>query len=76
MRGIPICSGSGARGTFWNIRAARALAYSPADFGPPSMNLVALETTQPSETSLEGKWFGTINPTVVQALSSPPAIAA
>jgi len=56
----------GARGTFWNIRSARPLSYPPAAFGPPSMNLVGLETTQPSETNLENKWFEVIPPAQLQ----------
>jgi len=56
----------GARGTFWNIRSARPLSYPPAAFGPPSMNLVGLETTQPSETSVDGKWFEAIAPAHLQ----------
>jgi hypothetical protein len=52
----------GARGTFWNIRAARPLAYPPADFGPPSMNLVGLKTSQPSQAEPDGKWFEAITP--------------
>jgi len=56
----------GARGTFWNIRSARALTYPPAGFGPPSMNLIGLETTQPSETNEDGKWFEAIPPAQLQ----------
>jgi hypothetical protein len=56
----------GARGTFWNIRAMKPLSYPPAGFGPPSMNLVALETAQPSETAPNGKWFEVIKPAEVQ----------
>jgi hypothetical protein len=56
----------GARGTFWNIRSANPLSYPPADFGPPSMNLVALETVQLSETKPEGKWFEAIKPAEMQ----------
>ncbi len=56
----------GARGTFWNIRSAKPLAYPPAGFSPPSMNLVALETIQPSETAPDGKWFEVINPAAIQ----------
>ncbi len=56
----------GARGTFWNIRAASPLSYPPADFGPPSMNLVALETARPSETNADGKWFEAIKPGEIQ----------
>ena len=56
----------GARGTFWNIRAARPLSYPPSTFGPPSMNLVALETARPSETMPDGKWFEAIKPSEIQ----------
>ncbi|MCI0535967.1 MAG: glycoside hydrolase family 55 protein [Verrucomicrobiales bacterium] len=56
----------GARGTFWNIRAANPLSYPPAGFGPPSMNLIALETVQPSEIAPEGKWFEAIKPGEIQ----------
>jgi hypothetical protein len=55
-----------ARGTFWNIRSARPLSYPPADFGPPAMNLVGLETDQPSVTNLTGKWFEAIPPVQLQ----------
>lgn len=53
---------SGARDTFWNIRAARPLSYPPADFGPPSLNLVGLHTDQPGVTEPDGKWFEAIDP--------------
>lgn len=53
---------SAARGTFWNIRAARPLEYPKPGFGPPSMNLVGLHTTQPSVLEREGKWFEAIPP--------------
>jgi len=56
----------GARGTFWNIRSAKPLNYPPAAFGPPSMNVVGLESSQPSETNLEGKWFEAIAPAQLQ----------
>ena len=56
----------GARGTFWNIRSARPLNYPPKDFGPPSMNLIALETTQASEINPDGKWFEAISPARIQ----------
>ena len=56
-----------ARGTFWNIRASRPQSYPPAEFGPPSMNLVAVQSTLATQTNSTGKWFevvapGTINP--------------
>lgn len=56
----------GARGTFWNIRAAQPLTYPPAGFGPASMNLVGLRTTQPSETVPDGRWFEVIPPEDLQ----------
>jgi len=56
----------GARGTFWNIRAASPLGYPPAAFGPPSMNVVALETTRPSDTATDSKWFEAIRPSEIQ----------
>jgi hypothetical protein len=52
----------GARGTFWNIRSARPLSYPAPDFGPLSINLIALATTQDSEFNADGKWFETIKP--------------
>lgn len=56
----------GARGTFWNIRSAKPLTYPPAGFGPPSMNFVALETADPSDTIPNGKWFEAIKPAQIQ----------
>ncbi len=56
----------GARGTFWNIRAARPLSYPPAGFGPPTMNLVALFTRSPSVLEPDGKWFEAIPPAAIQ----------
>jgi len=55
----------GARGTFWNIRAAKPQKYPPASFGPASMNLVALQTDQPSVINKDGKWFEAIKPTEI-----------
>jgi hypothetical protein len=53
---------SGARETFWNIRAANPIAYPPADFGPPSMNLVAVQAKAADATRSDGKWFETLPP--------------
>jgi hypothetical protein len=55
-----------ARGTFWNIRAATPLNYPPDDFGPPTMNLVALFTRSPNQTQWDGKWFEVIPPSAIQ----------
>lgn len=51
-----------ARGTFWNVRAERPLKYPPANFGPWSMNLVGVQTDQPSRTEPDGIWFEAISP--------------
>jgi len=50
----------GARGTFWNIRAKTPQKYPPADFGPSSMNFIAIRTTEPSDVA--GRWFEAIAP--------------
>jgi hypothetical protein len=52
----------GARGTFWNIRAASTLRYPPPGFGPASLNVVGLHTDLESETRVDGKWFEAIPP--------------
>ena len=52
----------GARGTFWNIRAAQPQKYPPVSFGPASMNFVALQTDLPSEKNLTNRWFEAIAP--------------
>lgn len=58
-----------ARGTFWNIRAAKPQKH-PGGFGPPSINLVAVTTRDPSVTEADGLWFETIDP----ARIDPPDI--
>lgn len=47
----------GARGTFWNIRAARAIPPPYASFGPWSMNLVGVKMNVPADTDLDGRWY-------------------
>lgn len=51
-----------ARGTFWNIRARAPQQYPKAEFGPVSMNFIAVQTKNPSETDVNGKWFEAIPP--------------
>jgi hypothetical protein len=51
----------GARGTFWNIRAEKPQRH-PGNFGPPSINLVALFTKEKSVTESAGIWFEAIAP--------------
>jgi hypothetical protein len=55
----------GAHGTFWNIRAKQAQKH-PGEFGPPSLNLVAVETKEPSQTDIKGRWFEAISPDKIQ----------
>ncbi len=55
----------GARGTFWNIRAKNPQKY-PKGFGPASMNLVGVETREPSTTDPKGRWFEAIRPGKLQ----------
>ncbi len=59
--GADLGQNCGAHGTFWNIRAAKGQRY-PDDFGPASMNLVALETKEKSVTDPNGRWFEAIPP--------------
>jgi hypothetical protein len=56
----------GARGTFWNIRAAHPIPRPPDRFGPPSMNLVAVFTDAPGATSMDGPWFEVIDPASIR----------
>lgn len=53
---------SGARETFWNIRATKPQKLPPQNFGPDSMNFVALQTDLPSVKKTEGKWLESIPP--------------
>lgn len=53
---------SGARETFWNIRAAKPQKLPPKDFGPSSMNFVALQTDLPSEENPTNRWLEAISP--------------
>lgn len=55
-----------ARGTFWNIRTAIPQTWPPKDFGPDSMNLVGLTTTEPSDCRKDGRWFEAIPPEQLQ----------
>ena len=52
----------GARGTFWNIRARQPQEYPAPEFGPDSMNFVALQSSHPSQIDLNGKWLEAIAP--------------
>jgi len=50
-----------ARGTFWNIRARKPQKY-PEGFGPPSINLVGVQTDENSRIEIDGIWFENIPP--------------
>ena len=71
--GADLGKNTGARATFWNIRARKPLSYPPSGFGPPSMNLVGVRTEAPGAKQLTGRWFETIPP---EALSPPELHAA
>jgi hypothetical protein len=51
----------GAHGTFWNIRAKKPQQH-PGGFGPPSLNLVAVNTKEKSVTDPTGRWLEAIPP--------------
>jgi hypothetical protein len=51
-----------ARGTFWNIRAARPFALPGDDWGPWSMNFVGLTSAAGSATAADGRWIEVIAP--------------
>lgn len=53
---------SGARETFWNIRAKQQQELPPQSFGPASMNFIALQTGHASVKNLEGQWLEAISP--------------
>ena len=39
--------------------------WPPAEFGPPTMNLIAVKTTKPTATEPAGKWFEAIKPEAI-----------
>ncbi len=53
---------SGARETFWGIRAEQELEWPPAKFGPNSMNIIGVTTSSPTNISQDRKWFEAIPP--------------
>ncbi len=60
--GLGLGKHCGARGTFWNVRSAMPQHYPPPDFGSISINVVAVQTDQPSEKNPAGRWFEAIPP--------------
>lgn len=55
----------GGHGTFWNIRGSKPQSH-PGEFGPASMNLVAVVTKDPSVTDPAGIWFDAISPALIE----------
>ena len=53
---------SGARETFWNIRADKPQQWPFAGFGPDSMNLIGLTTREKENCQPDGRWFEVIAP--------------
>lgn len=51
-----------ARGTFWSIRSRAQFTYPRAGWGPASMNLVGLNTTEPAQVEPDGVWHESIRP--------------
>ncbi|MCL4218627.1 MAG: hypothetical protein KJ052_16700, partial [Candidatus Hydrogenedentes bacterium] len=47
----------GARGTFWNIRAAMVFSPPNANFGPWSMNFVGVMMDAPAQTEPNARWY-------------------
>jgi hypothetical protein len=60
--GMALGKHCGARGTFWNIRVDRPQAFPPANFGPASMNFVALQIDSPSVKDMNGRWYEAMRP--------------
>lgn len=52
----------GARGTFWNIRAKQNIPYFPEKFGPASINVVGITTSDSQKTEPNGRWLEVIPP--------------
>ena len=59
-----------AFGTFWNIRAEKPIQYPNKNFGPPTMNLVFIQSNQKPVTDKGGAWFETASSDAVH----PPNI--
>lgn len=57
---------TGGYATFWNIRAQKPQSWPRDMFGPPMMNLVAVQTNEPSELDENGRWFEAIVPERLQ----------
>ncbi len=47
---------AGARITFWNLRAAKALSEPPRNYAPWSMNIVGVDLSPPAMADPRGAW--------------------
>jgi hypothetical protein len=47
-------------GTFWNIHADKMVQYPRESFGPPSMNLVFIQSDKKPIKEKNGNWFETV----------------
>jgi Pectate lyase superfamily protein len=56
--------------TFWNIRSNKDIPPPPADWGPATLNLVAIRTAAAAIKQPEGKWLEPIPPADI----TPPDI--
>jgi hypothetical protein len=54
---------TGGYATFWNIRARQPQSWPRERFGPPMMNLVGVQTNDPSHLDPDSRWFEAIDPT-------------
>lgn len=52
--------------TFWCIRSQRDQSWPRQSFGPDMMNLVGIQTSDPSTTDVDGRWFEAIPPDALE----------
>jgi len=57
---------SGARTTFWNIRANRDLSLPGDGWGPASLNFIGVQGISPDATGGKGWWVEAIKPETLQ----------
>lgn len=59
----------GARGTFWNVRAAQPMAPPNENWGPWSLNLVGVRMDVPEATEAGARWYEHNGPEGVMPLN-------
>jgi len=52
----------GTRGTFWNIKSLQSQHYPGKEFGPNTLNMVAIQSNSSSTKNVSGIWFEAIEP--------------